>query len=577
MPIRLLDQKVVARIAAGEVVERPASVVKELVENSLDAASSQISVEARGGGVSLIRVTDNGTGIPGAELELAFQRYATSKVANLDDLESISSLGFRGEALPSIAAVAQVEVVTCTADDPTGNYLSLKEGVSIEQRSQGRAGGTTITVRNLLRNVPARLKFLKSTATENSHIANIVSQYALAFPEVKFTYSADGRTTLRTPGNGRLIDSISEIYGLEIAREMLELGGGDSDWEGSPATPSIRVSGMVGSPTVNRSNRNYLSFFVNRRWINSRLLSWAVEEAYHGLLMQGRHPVAIINIRLPAEEVDVNIHPTKTEVKFRNERLVFSAVQKSVRRALLEQAPVPGIEEVATAYGAPAGQPQSLWTVPETGHQPASQQSDGQATATRLTPVMSLPALRLLGQLSSSYIVTEGPEGLYLIDQHAAHERILFEQIQLQSSQREVEVQGLLEPATLEVTPSQDQILKTHYQDLAEFGFSIEPFGNRTYLVRAVPLLLHGKDWAGTLRELLESLSVEDGGDWREKLVISFACHGAIRAGQTLSDDEMRELLRQLEATSTPNTCPHGRPTMIRLSSGQLEKEFRRV
>ncbi len=571
MPIRVLDPQVVARIAAGEVVERPASVVKELVENSLDAGASQVSVETRGGGVSLIRVSDNGTGIPAAELELAFQRHATSKISSLDDLASISSLGFRGEALPSIAAVAQVVIVTCAAGETVGNYLSLKESIAVNRGSHARSQGTTVTVRDLFRNVPARLKFLKSPATENSHIANIVSQYALAFPEVKFTLSVDGHTLLRTPGSGRLIDSVLEVYGVEIARDMLELDSEEGGWQGDSTFSSLKVTGMVGSPALSRSNRNYLSFFVNRRWISSRLLSWAVEEAYHGLLMQGKHPVAIINISLPAEEVDVNIHPAKSEIKFRNERLVFSAVQRAVRRALIELAPVPRIEEVATAYREPAVSAQPLWSAPPTAHPPASPPPIAQPT-----PTLSLPALRLLGQLSSTYIVAEGPEGLYLIDQHAAHERIIFEKIHEQSSQREVEVQGLLEPATLEVTPRQDEVLKAHYKDLAEFGFSIEPFGDRTYLVRAIPVLLHRKDWAGALRELLDSFSAEEKGDWRERLAISIACHGAVRAGKVLTDDEMRELLRQLEQTATPNTCPHGRPTMIRLSSGQLEKEFHR-
>ena len=578
MPIRILEPEVVSRIAAGEVVERPASVVKELVENSLDAASSQIAIEVSGGGVGLIRVTDNGSGIAAAELELAFQRYATSKISGLADLDSIFSLGFRGEALPSIAAVSQIEVVSWTGSDPTGNYLNLKEGVTMERRSQGRAQGTTITVKNLLRNVPARLKFLKSSNTENSHIANVVSQYALAYPEVKFTLSSEGRTILRTPGSGQLIDSISEVYGLEIAREMLELGQGDSGWQGVPTTLPIRVSGMVSAPTISRASRDFLSFFVNRRWINSRLLSWAVEEAYHGLLMTGRHPVAVINIFLPASEVDVNIHPTKTEVKFQDERLVFSVVQKAVRQALIAQAPVPGIEEVATAYGTTPQTRQSFWSPPETSHRPTgSSGTAGSFPAAQPTPGQSLPALRLLGQLASSYIIAEGPEGLYLIDQHAAHERILFEQIQGQSQQRKVEVQGMLEPATFEVTPQQDARLKACYPDLVEFGFSIEPFGERSYLVRAVPLLLHKKDWGAALRELLDSLAAEGADDWREKMMISFACHGAIKAGQTLTDDEMREMLRQLEQTATPNSCPHGRPTMIRLSSGQLEKEFHRT
>ncbi len=328
---------------------------------------------------------------------------------------------------------------------------------------------------------------------------------------------------------------------------------------------------MVGSPAISRCSRDYLSFFVNRRWISSRLLAWAVEEAYHGLLMQGKHPVTIINISLSPEEVDVNIHPTKSEVKFQNERLVFSAVQKAVRRALIELAPAPKIEEVATTYGAPPAPSQPLWTPARAGHHPTSPPPVSQQA-----PAFPLPALRLLGQLASSYIIAEGPDGLYLIDQHAAHERILFEKIKHQLSYQQIEVQGLLEPVTLEVNPRQDEVLKAHYENLTEFGFSIEPFGDRTYLVRAVPALLHQKDWAGVLRELWDSPSGEAQGDWTEKLAISIACHSAVRAGQVLTDDEMRELIRQLEQAALPNTCPHGRPTMIHLSSGQLEREFGR-
>ena len=570
MPIRVLDPKIVSRIAAGEVVERPASVVKELVENSLDAGSSQISIEVRGGGVGLIRVMDNGAGIPSGEVELAFDRYATSKIGSLEDLESITSLGFRGEALPSIAAVAQVDIVTCAVGESVGSYLSLKDGLAGNRGSQGRSQGTTITVRNFFRKVPARLKFLKSPATENSHIANVVSQYALAFPEVKFALFVDGRVALRTPGNGQLIDSVIQVYGLEIARNMLEVRSGDGEWKSGSATSSSLITGMIGSPAISRSNRGYLSFFVNRRWISSRLLAWAVEEAYHGLLMQGKHPVAIINISLPPEEVDVNVHPTKTEVKFQNEHVVFGAVQKVVRRALIELAPVPKIEEVATTYGAPSGTRPVLRTSPIGGDSPIT------SPAIPQTPAVSLPVLRILGQLLSSYIVAEGPDGLYLIDQHAAHECILFEKIENQRLQQEIEVQGLLEPVTFEVNPKQEEVLKSHSEDLAEFGFSIEPFGDRTYLVRAVPALLYQKDWAGMVRELLDSLSGGDKRDWGEEIAISMACHSAVRAGQTLTDDEMRELIRQLEQVALPHTCPHGRPTMIRLSSTQLRKEFGR-
>jgi len=570
MPIKILDPKIVSQIAAGEVVERPASVVKELVENSLDAGSSQISIETRGGGVSLIRVIDNGVGIPSGEVELAFDRYATSKIGNLDDLESISSLGFRGEALPSIAAVAQVDIVTCAVGESVGNYLSLKDGVVANQGNQGRSRGTTITIHNLFRRVPARLKFLKSPATENSHIANVVTQYALAFPEVKFVLLIEGRAVLRTPGSGQLIDSIAQVYGLEVARNMLEIKSKSGEWESGTAT-SLLVAGMIGSPAISRSNRGYLSFFVNRRWISSRLLAWAVEEAYHGLLMQGKHPIAIINISLPPKEVDINIHPTKTEVKFQNEHTVFGAIQRAVRRALIELAPVPKIEEVATIYGAPSPPSQELWTSTGSGVSPTTSPPPAQQTL-----AVSLPVLRILGQLSSSYIIAEGPDGLYLIDQHAAHERILFEKIKHQRSHQEIEVQGLLEPVTFEVNPKQDEVLKSHYESLAEFGFSIEPFGDRTYLVRTVPVLLHKKDWIGIVRELLDSLSGGDKGDWAEKIAVSIACHSAVKAGQTLTDDEMRELIRQLEQVAIPNTCPHGRPTMIHLSSGQLRREFGR-
>jgi len=288
-------------------------------------------------------------------------------------------------------------------------------------------------------------------------------------------------------------------------------------------------------------------------------------------LMLGKHPVAIINISLPLNEVDVNIHPTKTEVKFQNEHTVLVAIQKAIRRALIELTPVPKIEEVAIAYGAPSPPRQLLWTSTGSGSSPTCP-----PPVAGQTPAVSLPVLRILGQLSNSYIIAEGPDGLYLIDQHAAHERILFERVINQRSHQEVEVQGLLEPVAFEVNPKQDETLKAHYENLAEFGFSIEPFGDRTYLVRAVPVLLHQKDWMGMVRELLDSLSGGDKGDWIEKIAISIACHSAVRAGQELTYDEMRELIRQLEQVAIPHTCPHGRPTMIRLSSEQLRREFGR-
>ena len=570
MTIKILDPKVVSRIAAGEVVERPSSVVKELVENSLDAGADQISVEVRGGGVSLIRVTDNGAGIPSGEVALAFERHATSKIGKLEDLGTISSLGFRGEALPSIAAVAQVEVVTCVVNDAAGSFIVLKDGEVVERGSRGRTRGTTITVKNLFKNVPARLKFLKSLATENGRIASVVSQYALAFPEVRFALSIDGRTSLKTAGSGRLLDSITQVYGAEIAGNMLDVDSQEGEWQGGTAA-SPRITGMAGSPAVSRSSRGYISFFVNRRWVSSRLLAWAVEEAYHGLLMVGKHPVAAINIFISPDEVDVNIHPAKNEVKFRDERLVFGAVQRAVRRSIIGQLPVPGIEEISAPYRASAVSRQLPWT------RSADADSGHSLRQPSQEPLVSLPVLRVLGQLQCSYIVAEGPDGLYLIDQHAAHERVVYERVMEQRSRRGAEVQGLLEPATIEVNPGQDEALKAHGEKLGEFGFIIEAFGDRTYLVRTVPATLYSRDWMGTLREALDSLGGDGrSGDWVESMAISIACHGAIRAGQALSDDEMRRLLRELEQTTVPHACPHGRPTMIHLGLERLSREFGR-
>jgi len=515
MAIKLLDPGVIAQIAAGEVVERPASVIKELIENSLDAGATQIAVETKSGGIELMRVTDNGSGIPAAEVQLAFERHATSKINGLEDLNTIGTLGFRGEALASIAAVAETELLTRAEDDPVGTRLTLADGTVTGSSGQARARGTTITVTHLFRKVPARLKFLKSTQTENSHIANIITQYALAYPEVRFTLSADGKQSIHTPGNGRLADSIAEIYGPKAAAEMLEVSSEETRWE-SGVTRTVSVKGMVGAPAVGRSNRGYLSFFVNRRWVNSRMLTRAVEEAYRGLLMQDRHPVAVIDIAVALGDVDVNIHPTKTEVKFANESMIFTAVQKAVRRTLVQQTPVPRIAEVAPAYRSTAPVSSSLWTGQDIAHPVA-------APPVVQAKLKSLPVLRVLGQAARNYIIAEGDDGIYVIDQHAAHERIRYEQIREQRSRHAVEVQGLLEPATFEASPQHHAVLSQHYAELVDFGFSLEPFGERTYLVRTVPSILHDKDWLSVLREILDSFNSGDASKWEERIIDSLA------------------------------------------------------
>ena len=572
MTIKVLDKETINQIAAGEVVERPASVVKELVENALDAGSSQIGVEIRGGGIQLIKVTDNGTGIPSNEVELAFERHATSKIRSPKDLQNIDSLGFRGEALPSIAAVADIELITCAEGEKSGTFISLEGGVETKKSSQSRTRGTTITVRNLFKRVPARLKFLKSVSTEAGHVANAVSQYALAYPEVAFSLVVDGKENLRTSGKGRLLDAIIDVYGVATASKMMSVDNSQQDWQGKPATPDIHVSGMVGSPELGRTGRGYLSFFVNRRWVNSRTLAYAVEEAYSGLLMSGKHPVAVIDITIPPEEVDVNIHPAKSEVKFRNDGEVFRTVQKAVRQTLTAQMPVPQIEESMAPYRAtPSHKLEQLWGTATDREKVVTTSQDNVPTL-----MSSLPVLRVVGQVMSAYIVAEGPDGLYLIDQHAAHERVRYDRVKRQREERKPEVQGLLEPATFEVTPRQDAIMRSCLEQLADFGFSLESFGDRTYLVRTVPAIVAGDDWSAMLKELLDALSGEEKSRWEEKIVASIACHGAIKSGQTLSEEEMGSLVRQLEQTANPHTCPHGRPTVIKLSAAQLEREFGR-
>jgi DNA mismatch repair protein MutL len=569
MSIKVLDARVISQIAAGEVIERPASVVKELLENSLDAGSTQITVEIQHGGISLIRITDNGSGISGDQAELAFQRHATSKIQDLRDLLSISTLGFRGEALPSIAAVAQVQMETSVPDAPAGTYLSLEDGQVIRHDPQARAAGTTITVHNLFRKMPARLKFLKSESAEGGRVADIVSQYALAYPEVKVSLIVNGKTTLRTSGSGKLLDSILAVYGVDVAGNMLEVKSETGNWD-NPQMP-ITVNGYVSSPRLTRSSREYLSFFVNRRWVNNRMLSFAVEEAYHGLLMQGKHPIAVINIALPPDQIDVNVHPAKTEIKFQDERAVFGAVQKAVRQVLVQTAPVPQIEEAHPKFSTPST-PFSASRSPTILSSSRTAPSRSQPTSPAPPPLISLPLLRVLGQLARNYIVTEGPDGLYIIDQHAAHERIMLEKILNQRANRKPEVQGMLEPATFDVEPRQATALNAHLDDLNAVGFSLDAFGDRTYLVRSIPAVLRDRDWPAALREILDGAS----SDWAENLAITLACHSAIRAGKVLSDDEMRELVKQLEQTSLPNSCPHGRPTIIQLSLSKLEKEFGR-
>ncbi len=561
MTIRVLDPQTVARIAAGEVVERPASVVKELLENALDAGARRIDIEIRGGGAGLIRIADDGCGIPAAELSLAFTRHATSKISSFDDFATIRSLGFRGEALGSIAAVAEVEVITTVDGATSGSYLSLRGGREEISRPAARACGTTISVSQLFREVPARLKFLKTDSTENGHIVNTVSNYALAYPEVRFQLSVDGRDTLSTPGNGNLSDAVAEVIGRDTAVRMMPVAAENED---------VSISGLVAPPDASRGNRTGLYFFVNRRWVKSPMLSRAIEEAYHGLLTVGRYPIAIIDLSLPPSDIDINIHPAKTEIKFREDSRIFNLVRQTVRSTLLGEAPVPVISEPLAAYRPVAYQPPRPVSAEDFF---AERKPSLPSVATNLAD--ALPALRPLGQVFGCYILAEGPDGLYIIDQHAAHERIMFEKVLSALVDHSPSSQAFLEPRSIELSPVEAGRFKTLAGVLTDYGFVVEDFGGRGLLIRAVPQPLAGGDWLAALREFLNSPESLARGEERMAEVI--ACHSAVRAGKTLSMDEIRALILDLEKAQVPNTCPHGRPTLMKLETAALERHFKRT
>ncbi len=600
MPIHILSEQLASQIAAGEVVERPASVVKELVENALDAGASSVTVEVRQGGRRLIQVADDGAGIPAAELETAFRRHATSKLNTADDLNAIGTLGFRGEALAAIAAVSQVTVIARAEVENAGTRLALDAGRPTGRERVGAPRGAVVAVENLFFNVPARLKFLKSIQSERRLIDEFVTRYALAYPAVRFRLSHDNRVTFQSPGSGDPLDVLVEVYGPELAGQLLPVRPPDApDGERRAA---MRVSGFVGPPDVHRANRSQITLFCNGRWIKDARLTYAVIQAYHTLLPAGRFPVAVLFLELPYDAVDVNVHPAKTEVRFRQPGAVFGAVQRAVRQTLVAGAPVRGFQQLMPdawehGFDRPTpGRGADLAAFTGLGGQlhlgltrglagdaalPAAQEEIGDdPDAAAMLGGERLPIMRVVGQVGAAYIVTEGPAGMYLIDQHAAHERILYEQFMSERADAGAVSQGLVASAALHVTPPQASLLEEHLPALATLGFEIEPFGPQTFVVRAVPAVLAGQDPARALRAVVEELEEEAApleATLEARLIRRVCKTAAVKAGQALSPAEMRALIQRLEACESPHTCPHGRPTFIHISLGQLARGFERT
>jgi DNA mismatch repair protein MutL len=573
VPIKILPENVSSTIAAGEVVERPASVVKELAENSLDAGAKAIQISTEEGGKLLIEVVDDGSGIAQAEVLLAVARFATSKLQTAQDLFAIDTLGFRGEALSSIAAVSRLEMITRAQGEEVGSKLNVNGGDIKPLSTIGSPPGTVMRVRDLFYNVPARRKFLKTENTERRWITRFVSRYALAYPHVRFELQQEGRSLLNTSGKGDPREVLTEVFGLETARQMISIP--------PSAGAEISVSGFVGPPELNRSNRRELTFFVNGRWVQDSSLSAAVLQAYHTLLMVGRYPIAVLFLQVHPEQVDVNVHPTKSEIRFREPDRVFAVIQRAIRATLMGHT-----SPVRVDF-------QSTWSREETSSRPGAISADwGFAAESSFDPSVSrplslqgvlpsgtIPLLRAVGQIGAAYLVAEGPDGLYLVDQHAAHERILFEKMMAEREAGALESQILLETQTIEFSHSEAALLEENLKALQELGFVIEPFGERSFQLRAVPSLVTGKDPLFALRSVVEEFEENEeplADALEDRLAARICKRVAIKAGQVLSFAEQRQLLRDLESCSMPRTCPHGRPTMIHLSVDALERQFGR-
>lgn len=583
MPIRILDEDIANKISAGEVIERPASVVKELVENALDAGATEIAVVVEDAGRKLIQVTDNGSGMTREDVVLALQRHATSKIATTADLFDIRTLGFRGEALPSIAAVSHLRVVTRPHDVEAGSELLVRGGTIVDLREVGCPPGTSFEVRQLFFNTPARLKFLKSDQTESGQIGDLLNALSLCHHGVNFRLVHNGRETLSRHASTRMLGNISAWLGRATADEMVAV---ELD------TPGIRVEGYIGKPVVARANRTAQLFFVNGRRIINRTLTHALEYAYQGLLEDRRYPVCVLKITMDPGQVDVNVHPAKAEVRFSREQEMHAVVARAVKAAL---GAVSMIQELAV------WQPAARATA-TVGHQPfpASPLLNlGPVAAGGAQPTLQMPAptaglvvppvgLRPIGQFHGIYLLAEGRDALLVINQHRAHERVIFERLIARFQQ--AEAQRLVLPTTMHLSHREAALLDTQLANLAGFGFEIEPMSGQSYLVRAVPAVLAGANPEHVLHEVLADLEAgvsiapfdcDDPGrraleEGRRRLLASIACKAALKAGKLLAPEEQVDLLDRLQGTEYPTICPHGDPIIMNISQFELDRKFQR-
>lgn len=642
--IQVLDQITIDKIAAGEVVERPASIVKELVENAIDAGSTAVTVEIKEGGISFIRITDNGCGIPKEEVPLAFLRHSTSKIRSVEDLTSVTSLGFRGEALSSIAAIAQVELITKQRDSVLGTRYQIEGGVEKSIEDAGARDGSTFLIRNIFYNTPARRKFLKTAMTEAGHVNELMIRLALSHPEVSFEFINNGQTKLHTSGNGKLKDTIYNLFGRDIAMNLLEV---DAECVG------LKVTGYVGKPLISRGNRNYENYFINGRYVKSNTIAKAIEDGYKEFIMQHKYPFTVLHFEVNGADVDVNVHPTKMELRFSNQQQIYNFVFDAIRMAFQEKELIPKVElpEVKVPVETPTTKPMTpvqhtsyTPVAPARPPQPAERNLDyfmekmkervasyhnqssqaevkdvsgvhrAQEQADRIRETVNyakreetikIPEKKeekteqlnlfeeklltkeaviehkIIGQLFDTYWLVEFNEQLYIIDQHAAHERVLYEKTLKGMKTREFTSQYLSPPIVLNLTMQEEEVLNSHMNDFANIGFEIEPFGGSSYAVRAIPDNLFSIAKKDLLIEMLDGLvdgiNSSVAPDLIAEKVASMSCKAAVKGNSRLSRAEVEVLIGDLLKLENPYHCPHGRPTIISMTKRELEKKFKRI
>lgn len=578
IPILTLPQDVAERIAAGEVIERPASVVKELVENALDAGAHEIRVEIRGGGLRLIRVTDDGSGVPEDELERACARHTTSKIGSVEDLSHLHTLGFRGEALASIAAVSELTVLSRPveteglSEEAAAAFVTLRGGEVTQRGRRARMHGTTVTVRELFYNVPARLKFMRGARTETNHILQLMRRYAVGYPGVRFNLTLEEHTALQTGGSGNLVTTLAELYHLPLAEVLHPVSVDFAE--------GYALHGYVGNRALAQSSRQHVMLFINGRWVQSRTLQDALEAGYRSLLPKGKHPLLVFYLDLPTGELDVNVHPAKTEVKLLNEAGVVSALTQAVQ-SVLERSPA-----LPTSLQFPGPELVYQRRLPgprRRGLHAAESAEEYKAEAAPPATSQVLATLRPLAQLQQAVILAEAPDGsLYLIDQHRAHERIIYEHLRskhvgVRPDEGEdwagTDSHLLLEPVIVELKRHQADLLEQRLPILRDLGLECERFGGRSFLVRSVPGGAGQEQLAGHIQELA-GLAAEDTTDWEDHLLIGLACRSALRRGRGLGPDEQRALITSLAAVSAPAVCPHGSPILLHYSRTFLIDKF---